>query len=104
MPGPDYKGDKEFCKEFLSNFVDANGERKYMNILVGPGDVVEISGYTGFWAMKVGLLADTFLEAMSITHAKKRYEEYVFNFYFLSLDVLSFLISTKHLYPLRKQL
>ncbi|XP_031486970.1 DNA replication licensing factor MCM7 [Nymphaea colorata] len=49
---------------------------------VGPGDVVEISGiflpisYTGFRAMKAGLLADTFLEAMSITHSKKRYEEY----------------------------
>ncbi|KAF3771714.1 DNA replication licensing factor [Nymphaea thermarum] len=42
---------------------------------VGPGDVVEISGYTGFRAMKVGLLADTLLEAMSITHSKKRYEE-----------------------------
>ncbi|GLJ18929.1 hypothetical protein SUGI_0338540 [Cryptomeria japonica] len=50
---------------------------------VGPGDLVEISGiflpmpYTGFRAMKAGLVADTYLEAMSITHFKKRYEEYV---------------------------
>ncbi|KAK1316751.1 Protein PROLIFERA [Acorus calamus] len=49
---------------------------------VAPGDVVEISGiflpipYTGFRAMRAGLVADTFLEAMSITHFKKKYEEY----------------------------
>ncbi|KAJ8623352.1 hypothetical protein MRB53_031881 [Persea americana] len=49
---------------------------------VAPGDVVEISGvflpipYTGFRAMRAGLVADTFLEAMSVTHFKKKYEEY----------------------------
>lgn len=50
---------------------------------VGPGDLVEISGiflptpYTGFRAMRAGLVADTYLEAMSITQTKKRYDEYV---------------------------
>ncbi|KAM6541466.1 hypothetical protein CsatB_005913 [Cannabis sativa] len=49
---------------------------------VTPGDVVELSGiflpipYTGFRAMRAGLVADTYLEAMSITHFKKKYEEY----------------------------
>ncbi|CAA3003795.1 DNA replication licensing factor MCM7 [Olea europaea subsp. europaea] len=49
---------------------------------VAPGDVVELSGiflpipYTGFRAMRAGLIADTYLEAMSITHFKKKYEEY----------------------------
>ncbi|XP_062083590.1 DNA replication licensing factor MCM7 [Humulus lupulus] len=49
---------------------------------VTPGDVVELSGiflpipYTGFKAMRAGLVADTYLEAMSITHFKKKYEEY----------------------------
>ncbi|KAG6748399.1 hypothetical protein POTOM_048320 [Populus tomentosa] len=49
---------------------------------VAPGDVVELSGiflpipYTGFRAMRAGLVADTFLEAMSVTHFKKKYEEY----------------------------
>lgn len=48
---------------------------------VAPGDVVELSGiflpipYTGFRAMRAGLVADTYLEAMSITHFKKKYEE-----------------------------
>lgn len=48
---------------------------------VAPGDIVEISGiflpipYTGFRALRAGLVADTFLEAMSITHFKKKYEE-----------------------------
>ncbi|KAJ7300110.1 hypothetical protein O6H91_Y068900 [Diphasiastrum complanatum] len=50
---------------------------------VGPGDIVEVSGiflpipYVGFRAMRAGLVADTYLEAMSIVHSKKRYEEYV---------------------------
>lgn len=50
---------------------------------VGPGDLVQISGiflpipYTGFRAMRAGLVADTYLDAMTITHFKKRYEEYV---------------------------
>ncbi|CAB4291936.1 unnamed protein product [Prunus armeniaca] len=49
---------------------------------VAPGDVIELSGiflpipYTGYRAMRAGLVADTYLEAMSITHHKKRYEEY----------------------------
>uniref|UniRef100_A0ACD5YJN3 Uncharacterized protein n=2 Tax=Avena sativa TaxID=4498 RepID=A0ACD5YJN3_AVESA len=49
---------------------------------VAPGDVVEMSGvflpmpYHGFRAMRAGLVADTYLEAMSITHFKKKYEEY----------------------------
>jgi hypothetical protein len=48
---------------------------------VAPGDVIELSGiflpipYTGFRAMRAGLVADTYLEAMSITHFKKKYEE-----------------------------
>lgn len=48
---------------------------------VSPGDVVEFSGiflpipYTGFRAMRAGLVADTYLEAMSIIHFKKKYEE-----------------------------
>ncbi|XP_024527474.1 DNA replication licensing factor MCM7 isoform X1 [Selaginella moellendorffii] len=50
---------------------------------LGPGDLVEISGiflpvpFTGFRAIRAGLVADTYLEAMSIKHTKKRYEEYV---------------------------
>ncbi|XP_076892973.1 DNA replication licensing factor MCM7-like [Bidens hawaiensis] len=49
---------------------------------VSPGDVVELSGiflpipYTGFRAMRAGLVADTYLEAMSVSHFKKKYEEY----------------------------
>lgn len=48
---------------------------------IAPGDVVELSGiflpipYTGFRAMRAGLVADTYLEAMSVTHFKKKYEE-----------------------------
>lgn len=48
---------------------------------VAPGDVVELSGvflpipYTGFRAMRAGLVADTYLEAMSVSHFKKKYEE-----------------------------
>ncbi|VFQ59894.1 unnamed protein product [Cuscuta campestris] len=49
---------------------------------VVPGDVVELSGiflpipFVGFRAMRAGLIADTYLEAMSVTHFKKKYEEY----------------------------
>ncbi|XP_021837396.2 DNA replication licensing factor MCM7 [Spinacia oleracea] len=49
---------------------------------IAPGDVVELSGiflpipYTGFRAMRAGLVADTYLEAMSVTHFKRKYEEY----------------------------
>jgi hypothetical protein len=48
---------------------------------VAPGDVVEMSviflpmPYFGSRAMRAGLVADTYLEAMSITHFKKKYEE-----------------------------
>ncbi|EJT53102.1 hypothetical protein A1Q1_00109 [Trichosporon asahii var. asahii CBS 2479] len=46
---------------------------------VNPGDVVNISGiflptpYTGFRAMRAGLLQDTFLEAMHVHQLKKQY-------------------------------
>ncbi|KAL4566956.1 hypothetical protein LXL04_022526 [Taraxacum kok-saghyz] len=49
---------------------------------VSPGDVVELSGiflpipYTGFRAMRAGLVVDTYLETMSISHFKKKYEDY----------------------------
>lgn len=49
---------------------------------VSPGDVIELSGiflpipYTGFRAMRAGLVADTYLDAMSVTHFKKKYEDY----------------------------
>jgi DNA replication licensing factor MCM7 len=50
---------------------------------VSPGDIVEISGiflpkpYTGFKAMRAGLVANTYLEAMHIKQFKKKYSEYV---------------------------
>ncbi|KAL6179738.1 hypothetical protein ACLB2K_046409 [Fragaria x ananassa] len=49
---------------------------------VAPADVVELSGiflpipYTGFSVMRAGVVADTYLEAMSVTRYKKKYEEY----------------------------
>ncbi|KAG2331229.1 hypothetical protein Bca52824_002409 [Brassica carinata] len=52
--------------------------------VVAPGDVVEFSGiflpipYTGFKALRAGLVADTYLEATAVTHFKKKYEEYEF--------------------------
>lgn len=48
---------------------------------VNPGDVVDISGiflptpYTGFQAMKAGLLTDTYIEAHHIVQHKKAYSE-----------------------------
>ncbi|KAI1333181.1 DNA replication licensing factor mcm7 [Xylariaceae sp. FL0255] len=48
---------------------------------VNPGDVVDISGiflptpYTGFKAMRAGLLTDTYLEAHFIVQHKKAYDE-----------------------------
>ena len=33
MPDPDFKADKEFCKDFLKNFVAENGVTKYMDLL-----------------------------------------------------------------------
>ncbi|KAI0404833.1 DNA replication licensing factor mcm7 [Xylaria palmicola] len=50
---------------------------------VNPGDVVDISGiflptpYTGFKAMRAGLLTDTYVEAHHIVQHKKAYDEMV---------------------------
>ncbi|KAM6479664.1 MCM2/3/5 family-domain-containing protein [Trichoderma sp. SZMC 28011] len=50
---------------------------------VNPGDVVDISGiflptpYTGFKAMRAGLLTDTYLEAHHIHQHKKAYSEMI---------------------------
>ncbi|GKT48083.1 DNA replication licensing factor MCM7 [Colletotrichum spaethianum] len=50
---------------------------------VNPGDVVDVSGiflptpYTGFKAMKAGLLTDTYLEAHYIVQHKKAYSEMI---------------------------
>eukprot|EP00762_Andalucia_godoyi_P007574 ANDGO_00816.mRNA.1 DNA replication licensing factor MCM7 len=47
-----------------------------------PGDMIHVSGVflpvprTGFRAMKAGLLADTFVEAMSIEPQKRSYDQY----------------------------
>ena len=48
---------------------------------VSPGDVVAVSGiflpipFTGFRAIRAGLTADTFLDAMAVDHYKKRFSE-----------------------------
>ncbi|KAL9113697.1 MAG: hypothetical protein Q9227_002142 [Pyrenula ochraceoflavens] len=48
---------------------------------INPGDVADIAGiflptpYTGFRAVKAGLLTDTYLEAQHITQHKKAYED-----------------------------
>ncbi|KAK7202575.1 hypothetical protein BZA70DRAFT_285415 [Myxozyma melibiosi] len=48
---------------------------------VSPGDVVDISGifmpmpYSGFKALKAGLLTDTYLEAQHVDQQKKQYSE-----------------------------
>ncbi|GAP87322.1 putative DNA replication licensing factor mcm7 [Rosellinia necatrix] len=50
---------------------------------VNPGDVIDISGiflptpYTGFKAMRAGLLTDTYLEAHNIIQHKKAYDEMI---------------------------
>ncbi|RMJ14617.1 hypothetical protein BHE90_010333 [Fusarium euwallaceae] len=50
---------------------------------ISPGDVVDISGiflptpYTGFKAMKAGLLTDTYIEAHHILQHKKAYSEMI---------------------------
>lgn len=50
---------------------------------INPGDVVDISGvflptpYTGFKAMKAGLLTDTYLEAHHVHQHKKAYSEMI---------------------------
>lgn len=48
---------------------------------INPGDVVDVDGiflptpYTGFRAIRAGLLTDTYLEAQHITQHKKAYQE-----------------------------
>jgi DNA replication licensing factor MCM7 len=48
---------------------------------ISPGDVIDVAGiflptpYTGFKAIKAGLLTDTFLEAQHVTQHKKAYED-----------------------------
>jgi DNA replication licensing factor MCM7 len=48
---------------------------------INPGDVVDVAGiflptpYTGFRAIRAGLLTDTFLEAQHITQHKKAYQD-----------------------------
>ncbi|KAI1639522.1 DNA replication licensing factor mcm7 [Biscogniauxia mediterranea] len=50
---------------------------------INPGDVVDVSGiflptpYTGFKAMRAGLLTDTYLEAHHIVQHKKAYDEMI---------------------------
>ncbi|KAH6691569.1 DNA replication licensing factor mcm7 [Plectosphaerella plurivora] len=50
---------------------------------INPGDVVDVCGiflptpYTGFKAMRAGLLTDTYLEAHHITQHKKAYSEMI---------------------------
>ncbi|KAI1335617.1 DNA replication licensing factor mcm7 [Xylariaceae sp. FL0016] len=50
---------------------------------INPGDVVDVAGiflptpYTGFKAMRAGLLTDTYLEAHHITQHKKAYDEMI---------------------------
>lgn len=50
---------------------------------INPGDVVDCAGiflptpYTGFKAIRAGLLTDTFLEAQHVTQHKKAYEEMI---------------------------
>lgn len=49
--------------------------------LINPGDVVDVAGiflptpYTGFRALKAGLLTDTYLEAQHVTQHKKAYQD-----------------------------
>ncbi|KAI4153255.1 MAG: hypothetical protein LQ341_000559 [Variospora aurantia] len=52
---------------------------------INPGDVLDVAGiflptpYTGFKAIKAGLLTDTYLEAQHINQHKKAYESLVFD-------------------------
>lgn len=51
--------------------------------LINPGDVVDVAGiflptpYTGFKAIRAGLLTDTYLEAQHVTQHKKAYDSIV---------------------------
>lgn len=53
--------------------------------MCSPGDEITIAGvylpmpYTGYRAIRAGLTADTYLEAMHITQAKQRYKEMELN-------------------------
>jgi DNA replication licensing factor MCM7 len=48
---------------------------------ISPGDLIDCAGiflptpYTGFKAIRAGLLTDTYLEAQHVTHHKKAYED-----------------------------
>lgn len=50
---------------------------------INPGDVVDVAGiflptpYTGFKAIRAGLLTDTYLEAQHVTQHKKAYDELI---------------------------
>src|SRR4051794_20178777 len=52
-----------------------------MTRTLNPGDVVHISGiflptpYTGFRALRAGLLTDTYLEAQYVLQLKKQYDQ-----------------------------
>ncbi|KAL8778036.1 MAG: hypothetical protein Q9194_002224 [Teloschistes cf. exilis] len=52
---------------------------------INPGDVVDIAGiflptpYTGFQAIRAGLLTDTYLEAQHVNQHKKAYDSLVFD-------------------------
>ncbi|KAL9634149.1 MAG: hypothetical protein Q9164_004266 [Protoblastenia rupestris] len=52
---------------------------------INPGDVVDVAGiflptpYTGFKAIRAGLLTDTYLEAQHINQHKKAYDDLVFD-------------------------
>ncbi|KAL8840443.1 MAG: hypothetical protein Q9170_001319 [Blastenia crenularia] len=52
---------------------------------INPGDVVDVAGiflptpYTGFKAIKAGLLTDTYLEAQHVNQHKKAYDSLVFD-------------------------
>lgn len=50
---------------------------------INPGDLIDVAGiflpipYTGFKAIRAGLLTDTYLEAQHITHHKKAYDSLI---------------------------
>ena len=52
---------------------------------INPGDVVDVAGiflptpYTGFKAIRAGLLTDTYLEAQHVNQHKKAYDDLVFD-------------------------
>jgi len=52
---------------------------------INPGDVIDVAGiflptpYTGFKAIRAGLLTDTYLEAMHVNQHKKAYDDLVFD-------------------------